>query len=182
MTDKSVDIKDIYNADDETDGRLSRQFALAMKAQSMKVQAIGLQSMTIQGMGEKDGKSQSAEPQSGELHTEKISSMGVQHSALYLNDEYHSILTEAVKQTVPDFDRMAADIDCNIPDGIITDMFNEEKGMNGNIQVSEKLTRLYCTKRDLGVRRLRSSLTLHCVLQERALRRKRKIIMELFLQ
>ncbi len=150
LMDKSVDIKDIYNADDETDGRLSRQFALAMKAQSMKVQAIGVHSMTIQGMGEKDGKSQSAEPQSGELHTEKISSMGVPHSALYLNDEYHSILTEAVKQTVPDFDRMAADIDCNIPDGIITDMFNEEKGMNGNIQVSEKLTRLYCTKKRLG--------------------------------
>ena len=102
LMDKSVDIKDIYNADDETDGRLSRQFALAMKAQSMKVQAIGVHSMTIQGMGEKDGKSQSAEPQSGELHTEKISSMGVPHSALYLNDEYYSILTEAVKQTVPD--------------------------------------------------------------------------------
>ncbi len=150
LTDKSVDIKDIYNVDDETDGRLSRQFALAMKAQSMKVQAIGVQSMTIQGMGEKDGKSQSAEPQSGELHTEKRSSMGVPHSALYQNEEYHSILTEAVKQTVPDFDRMVADIECNISDGIITDMINEEKGMSGNIQVSEKLTRLYCTKKRLG--------------------------------
>lgn len=150
LTDKSVDIKDIYNVDDETDGRLSRQFALAMKAQSMKVQAIGVQSMTIQGMGEKDGKSQSAEPQSGELHTEKRSSMGVPHSALYQNEEYHSILTEAVKQTVPDFDRMVADIECNISDGIITDMINEEKGMSGNIQVSEKLTRLYCTTKRLG--------------------------------
>ena len=150
LTDKSVDIKDIYNVDDETDGRLSRQFALAMKAQSMKVQAIGVQSMTIQGMGEKDGKSQSAEPQSGELHTEKRSSMGVPHSALYQNEEYHSILTEAVKQTVPDFDRMVADIECNISDGIITDMINEEKGMSGNIQVSEKLTRLYCTTNRLG--------------------------------
>lgn len=150
LTDKSVDIKDIYNVDDETDGRLSRQFALAMKAQSMKVQAIGVQSMTIQGMGEKDGKSQSAKPQSGELHTEKRSSMGVPHSALYQNEEYHSILTEAVKQTVPDFDRMVADIECNISDGIITDMINEEKGMSGNIQVSEKLTRLYCTKKRLG--------------------------------